>query len=79
MSDLIQDHLSENQYWMQQAIDLARRGQYSAKPNPNVGCVIVKDGKIIGEGFLSQSRSATRRSICTSTSWRKMPKMPRHM
>ena len=51
MSDLIQDHLSENQYWMQQAIDLARRGQYSTKPNPNVGCVIVKDGKIIGEGF----------------------------
>lgn len=51
MSDLIQDHLSENQYWMQQAIDLARRGQYSTKPNPNVGCVIVKDEKIIGEGF----------------------------
>lgn len=37
--------------WMQRAIDLARGGQYSTKPNPNVGCVIVKDGKIVGEGF----------------------------
>ncbi len=43
--------MSQDQIWMQQAIELARRGQYSTKPNPNVGCVIVKDGKLIGEGF----------------------------
>lgn len=36
---------------MQRAIDLAELGKYSAKPNPHVGCVIVKDGQIIGEGF----------------------------
>lgn len=41
----------QNQVWMQRAIALARLGQYSTKPNPNVGCVIVKDEKIIGEGF----------------------------
>lgn len=46
MSELTQD-----QYWMQRAIELAQRGQYSTKPNPNVGCVIVKDGQVIGEGF----------------------------
>lgn len=46
MSELTQD-----QHWMQRAIELARRGQYSTKPNPNVGCVIVKDGQMIGEGF----------------------------
>ncbi|ENW78931.1 riboflavin biosynthesis protein RibD [Acinetobacter sp. ANC 3929] len=51
MSELTQDHLSEHQYWMQQAIALARRGQYSTKPNPNVGCVIIKDGQLIGEGY----------------------------
>ncbi|WP_122900520.1 bifunctional diaminohydroxyphosphoribosylaminopyrimidine deaminase/5-amino-6-(5-phosphoribosylamino)uracil reductase RibD [Acinetobacter sp. B51(2017)] len=43
--------MSQDHIWMQQAIELARRGQYSTKPNPNVGCVIVKDGKLIGEGF----------------------------
>lgn len=43
--------MSQDHIWMQQAIELARRGQYSTKPNPNVGCVIVKDGKLMGEGF----------------------------
>ncbi|MCH7384968.1 bifunctional diaminohydroxyphosphoribosylaminopyrimidine deaminase/5-amino-6-(5-phosphoribosylamino)uracil reductase RibD [Acinetobacter dispersus] len=51
MSELTQDHLTEHQHWMQQAIALARRGQYSTKPNPNVGCVIVKEGQLIGEGY----------------------------
>ncbi|HAV4975910.1 bifunctional diaminohydroxyphosphoribosylaminopyrimidine deaminase/5-amino-6-(5-phosphoribosylamino)uracil reductase RibD [Acinetobacter baumannii] len=43
--------LKQDQYWMQQAIELAKRGLYSTKPNPNVGCVIVKDDQVIGEGF----------------------------
>ena len=37
--------------FMAQAIALAKRGIYSTHPNPRVGCVIVKDGKIVGEGF----------------------------
>lgn len=36
---------------MEHAIDLARRGVGLASPNPTVGCVIVKDGAILGEGF----------------------------
>ncbi|MEB3753302.1 bifunctional diaminohydroxyphosphoribosylaminopyrimidine deaminase/5-amino-6-(5-phosphoribosylamino)uracil reductase RibD [Acinetobacter sp. MD2(2019)] len=40
---------------MQRAIQLAQQGQYSTKPNPNVGCVIVKDGHIVGEGFHPQA------------------------
>ncbi|NND67987.1 MAG: bifunctional diaminohydroxyphosphoribosylaminopyrimidine deaminase/5-amino-6-(5-phosphoribosylamino)uracil reductase RibD [Halioglobus sp.] len=36
---------------MARALQLARRGQYSAMPNPHVGCVLVRDGAIIGEGF----------------------------
>ena len=43
--------LNQDQYWMQQAIALAQQGQYSTKPNPNVGCVIIKDGQLIGTGF----------------------------
>jgi diaminohydroxyphosphoribosylaminopyrimidine deaminase/5-amino-6-(5-phosphoribosylamino)uracil reductase len=36
---------------MQHALDLARKGVGLASPNPTVGCVIVKDGAILGEGF----------------------------
>jgi diaminohydroxyphosphoribosylaminopyrimidine deaminase/5-amino-6-(5-phosphoribosylamino)uracil reductase len=36
---------------MARALQLARRGQYSAMPNPHVGCVLVRDGHVIGEGF----------------------------
>ena len=43
--------LKSDQYWMQRAIELARLGQYSTKPNPNVGCVLVKNDQLIGEGF----------------------------
>jgi diaminohydroxyphosphoribosylaminopyrimidine deaminase/5-amino-6-(5-phosphoribosylamino)uracil reductase len=36
---------------MQHALDLARKGVGLASPNPTVGCVIVKDGSIVGQGF----------------------------
>ena len=36
---------------MQHALDLARKGVGLASPNPTVGCVIAKDGAILGEGF----------------------------
>ncbi|WP_027706218.1 bifunctional diaminohydroxyphosphoribosylaminopyrimidine deaminase/5-amino-6-(5-phosphoribosylamino)uracil reductase RibD [Zymobacter palmae] len=37
--------------WMQRALQLARRGYYSTMPNPRVGCVLVKNGQCVGEGF----------------------------
>jgi len=37
--------------YMAQAISLAKLGLYTADPNPRVGCVIVKDGHVVGEGF----------------------------
>ena len=40
---------SDHQF-MQRAIELAALGRYTTTPNPNVGCVIVKDNQIIGEG-----------------------------
>jgi diaminohydroxyphosphoribosylaminopyrimidine deaminase/5-amino-6-(5-phosphoribosylamino)uracil reductase len=36
---------------MARAIVLARRGLYTTDPNPRVGCVLVRDGEIVGEGF----------------------------
>ena len=36
--------------WILRTIELARRGFAGASPNPYVGCVIVKDGKAVGEG-----------------------------
>ncbi len=37
--------------YMQLAIELARRGLYTTSPNPRVGCVLVRDGNIIGKGY----------------------------
>ena len=43
--------MSNSQKFMQSAIDLAKEGIFSCRPNPRVGCVLVKDNKIIGQGF----------------------------
>src|SRR5580658_5951884 len=40
-----------DQTWMRRAIALAMRGRGAVEPNPMVGCVIVKEGKVLGEGF----------------------------
>ncbi|OOZ36822.1 bifunctional diaminohydroxyphosphoribosylaminopyrimidine deaminase/5-amino-6-(5-phosphoribosylamino)uracil reductase RibD [Solemya velesiana gill symbiont] len=37
--------------YMARAIELARRGLYTTHPNPRVGCVLVKNGQMIGEGY----------------------------
>lgn len=36
---------------MATALRLAERGRYSTFPNPRVGCVIVKDGAVVGQGW----------------------------
>lgn len=36
---------------LQRAYELAERGRGSTSPNPLVGCVVVRDGRIVGEGF----------------------------
>jgi len=36
---------------MQRCLELARKGAGMVNPNPMVGCVIVRNGKIVGEGF----------------------------
>ncbi len=36
---------------MSRALELAARGLYTTQPNPRVGCVIVADGEVVGEGW----------------------------
>lgn len=38
-------------FYMSRALQLAARGLYTTAPNPRVGCVIVRDGRVIGEGW----------------------------
>jgi len=40
-----------DELYMARALELARRGRFTTTPNPNVGCVIVRDGKVVGEGY----------------------------
>ncbi|OGT42559.1 MAG: riboflavin biosynthesis protein RibD [Gammaproteobacteria bacterium RIFCSPHIGHO2_12_FULL_37_34] len=42
---------SSHQDYMQLALQLAERGRFTVSPNPMVGCVIVKNNQIIGQGF----------------------------
>ncbi|KAF0569884.1 Diaminohydroxyphosphoribosylaminopyrimidine deaminase [Psychrobacter nivimaris] len=49
----IQSHAQDAQdrYFMMLAIEQAKRGLYTTRPNPAVGCVIVQAEQIIGQGF----------------------------
>lgn len=38
-------------FYMARAISLAKKGRYTTDPNPRVGCVLVRDGVVIGEGW----------------------------
>lgn len=44
--------------FMRRALALAEHGRYTVSPNPMVGCVIVRDGVVIGEGFHRQAGEA---------------------
>lgn len=38
-------------FYMKRAIKISKLGQFTTSPNPNVGCVIVNNNKIVGEGW----------------------------
>ncbi len=46
----IQNH-SQDHYFMMLAIEQAKQGLYTTRPNPAVGCVIVQADKVVGQGF----------------------------
>lgn len=50
-NDRNRSQAQQDECYMRRAIELAKRGGGWTNPNPNVGAVIVKDGKILGEGY----------------------------
>jgi diaminohydroxyphosphoribosylaminopyrimidine deaminase / 5-amino-6-(5-phosphoribosylamino)uracil reductase len=46
---------ADDHRFMARALELAHRGLYTTAPNPRVGCVIVRDGVIVGEGWHEQA------------------------
>ena len=44
--------------YMARALQLAQRGLYTTDPNPRVGCVLVKNGAIVGEGWHQRTGEA---------------------
>ncbi len=51
MDELVGEHSQGDLAAMRRALDLALRGRFTVSPNPMVGCVIVADGHIAGEGW----------------------------
>lgn len=45
------DWSAQDHQFMAEALRLAKRGEFTARPNPVVGCVIVKNGDVIGRGW----------------------------
>ncbi len=43
--------MQSDRFYMERALELAKRGGSKVQPNPMVGCVLVKEGRIIGEGY----------------------------
>jgi len=49
---------AQDSVWMAQALHLAERGLYTTSPNPRVGCVLVKEEKLIAEGWHERAGEA---------------------
>ncbi len=49
--------MTRDERFMHHALLLAARGRGETNPNPMVGCVVVKDGRVVGEGFHARAGS----------------------
>ncbi|KAL3650449.1 hypothetical protein CASFOL_006852 [Castilleja foliolosa] len=49
--EVYQNNKFDDEYYMRRCVELAKKAIGCTNPNPMVGCVIVKDEKIVGEGF----------------------------
>src|SRR5437763_16314219 len=41
----------QDEIWMRRALEIAERGRGHVEPNPLVGAVVVRDGRLVGEGW----------------------------
>ena len=49
---------TNDEYWMAQALQLARKGLYTTHPNPRVGCVVVYKQTLVSQGWHEFSGAA---------------------
>jgi diaminohydroxyphosphoribosylaminopyrimidine deaminase/5-amino-6-(5-phosphoribosylamino)uracil reductase len=47
-----------DEHLMARALKLAQRGLFTTTPNPRVGCLVVRDGAVVGEGFHERAGEA---------------------
>lgn len=50
--------MHDDERFMARALELAERGRYTVNPNPMVGCVIVREGEIVAEGWHQRAGQA---------------------
>lgn len=48
---MLPNAIASDEYWMAEALKLAKKGRFTTTPNPRVGCVIVKENQIMGQGY----------------------------
>lgn len=62
------DHFTAADHaWMAQALQLAKQGQYTTAPNPNVGCVLVKAGQLLATAWHEQAGEAHAEVLALAT------------
>lgn len=49
---------NQDQQWMMHALSLAEKGLFTTTPNPHIGCVLIKNGQVIGEGYTQPAGGA---------------------
>lgn len=72
MSEITQRDL----HYMRHALELAKRGAGHVSPNPMVGAVIVKDDRIIGEGWHEHIAVCTQSATHLKTARKTAPALP---
>ena len=65
-----------DEYYMSCALEMAARGM-ECSPNPRVGCVLVRDGEIVGRGCIRNTAARTPRSTpCATRERRRAERRP---
>jgi diaminohydroxyphosphoribosylaminopyrimidine deaminase/5-amino-6-(5-phosphoribosylamino)uracil reductase len=57
-ADSVASQSERDTRYMRRALELAARGLYTTDPNPRVGCVLVRDGRVLGEGWHQRAGEA---------------------
>ncbi|MGA2862157.1 MAG: bifunctional diaminohydroxyphosphoribosylaminopyrimidine deaminase/5-amino-6-(5-phosphoribosylamino)uracil reductase RibD [Steroidobacteraceae bacterium] len=57
-ADSIATQSERDTRYMRRALELAARGLYTTEPNPRVGCVLVRNGRVLGEGWHQRAGEA---------------------